>query len=1166
MMTSISLRQYNREIESLIEGNQIEEAIANCRQILERYPKHVATYRLLGKAYLEVQRYSDAEDVLQRVLSCIPDDFIAHLGLSIIREEAGDLEAAIWHMERAFDVQPSNAAIQAELRRLYGRRDGTPPVKVTLTRGALARMSARSHLYSQAIGELRAILAEDPQRPDLQVILARLYFQTGQRNAAVETCSSLLNRLPNCLEANRILAEVLPSTERASEAPYYKQRVESIDPYSEYISPDYPSAEQVPDEAVMLDRLVIGLTAELRPTQFSQILETPPANGQEDTRSALEETTQENELVEESVTPSEELPDWMRTAGWAAAAEETQKGETQTEPFVEETPEESEIPEWLRSLAPEEQPVQPEEMEAPEEVELPGWVSGSAAVAAGLGAAAAISDEEDKAQAEEKPSEAEEGEAISAEAAPDEEMQAEAEELPDWLSGVQSVSDEPAAEESPQASEEVPEWLAGTLAAEVADAAAVGAAAVFVGKGEPGEPAEEFMAGESEGQIFESAAIVPEEIDKPSDWVVEGEAEITAEEILSEQELDKVPAGEAGETGQPLDEGEQQEQAEVETVDEEIPGWLQELSPPETEPVPTVESGEETKQEAPEAPSAADAASLAFLASLAPDELLADQDGEAVEEVPPAGFTDTTPDWLKELAGETEPESSLEASAAGGELESEETVPDWLRAISGEASVQAALPEAESAVAELPAEGEGTVLLEEDAYAEAPGRVPDWLQAAMGVGAVEAAGEIPAEPPNQTQLDEPPLIEGDTRPVQLFVPAVEELIQTSPEPVQPVEEIPSLAEEQEATNVWLDSLGAEQEAGVGEAKAPSEEPIPEEGFTPEPFSESEEEVTPDSTELGKAAVAGTELEEQTVLADEGEEPQLEVEALPTEPDSSLAEILAAAGAVYAAKQILDEEQPDADLEAESEESTIEELPEPVLGSDEYEWVEESPAGQEESQPVAEVPPTEETTEDKLPEWLREYETPEPTPVADMEETEWFATAAATGLLDATKLPQKEAEGLLDLNAASQTQLERLPGVGFILAQNILTFREQNGPFTSLDQLEQIPGITSEIIEELRQRLTLTVVPESQPSASEVPELAQAWQRLSAGDIPSAVVYYDGMIQKEQELDEVIKEIQQALALYPGDPSLYQALGDAFLRVDRLQEALEAYDRAEDLFH
>jgi hypothetical protein len=33
---------------------------------------------MLGKAYLESQRYGDASDILQRVLSSVPDDFIAH--------------------------------------------------------------------------------------------------------------------------------------------------------------------------------------------------------------------------------------------------------------------------------------------------------------------------------------------------------------------------------------------------------------------------------------------------------------------------------------------------------------------------------------------------------------------------------------------------------------------------------------------------------------------------------------------------------------------------------------------------------------------------------------------------------------------------------------------------------------------------------------------------------------------------------------------------------------------------------------------------------------------------------------------------------------------------------------------------------------------------------
>ena len=180
-MSKISLRAYNREIETLIERGHTEEAIAHCKYILKSYPKHLNTYRLLGKAFLETQRYSEAADILTRILSVIPDDFVAQIGMSIIREDEGNLDAAIFHMERSFEIQPSNAAIQDELRRLYGRRDGIEPPKLRLTRGALVRMYARGELYRQAIAEARAAIKEDPQRLDLEIVLARMYYQTNQK-------------------------------------------------------------------------------------------------------------------------------------------------------------------------------------------------------------------------------------------------------------------------------------------------------------------------------------------------------------------------------------------------------------------------------------------------------------------------------------------------------------------------------------------------------------------------------------------------------------------------------------------------------------------------------------------------------------------------------------------------------------------------------------------------------------------------------------------------------------------------------------------------------------------------------------------------------------------------------------------------------------------------
>ncbi|MEG1874520.1 MAG: helix-hairpin-helix domain-containing protein [Angelakisella sp.] len=47
---------------------------------------------------------------------------------------------------------------------------------------------------------------------------------------------------------------------------------------------------------------------------------------------------------------------------------------------------------------------------------------------------------------------------------------------------------------------------------------------------------------------------------------------------------------------------------------------------------------------------------------------------------------------------------------------------------------------------------------------------------------------------------------------------------------------------------------------------------------------------------------------------------------------------------------------------------------------------------------------------------------------------------------------------VELNSATQEQLEELPGVGKVLAKRILEYRQQNGPFTSVEQLLSIKGI------------------------------------------------------------------------------------------------------------
>ncbi|HEV8539578.1 MAG TPA: ComEA family DNA-binding protein [Nitrospiraceae bacterium] len=49
-------------------------------------------------------------------------------------------------------------------------------------------------------------------------------------------------------------------------------------------------------------------------------------------------------------------------------------------------------------------------------------------------------------------------------------------------------------------------------------------------------------------------------------------------------------------------------------------------------------------------------------------------------------------------------------------------------------------------------------------------------------------------------------------------------------------------------------------------------------------------------------------------------------------------------------------------------------------------------------------------------------------------------------------------GLVDLNRASLEQLEQLPGLGHVLAQRVVLWRDTHGRFRSVDELAKVKGI------------------------------------------------------------------------------------------------------------
>lgn len=91
-----------------------------------------------------------------------------------------------------------------------------------------------------------------------------------------------------------------------------------------------------------------------------------------------------------------------------------------------------------------------------------------------------------------------------------------------------------------------------------------------------------------------------------------------------------------------------------------------------------------------------------------------------------------------------------------------------------------------------------------------------------------------------------------------------------------------------------------------------------------------------------------------------------------------------------------------------------------------------------------------------------------------------ATATTAGAVDGSVqiTPQAATEGVeepgaaVNLNTASVAELDSLPGVGPSTAEAIIAYREDAGPFTTIDEVMNVPGIGPAKFEQMAPFLTL----------------------------------------------------------------------------------------------
>lgn len=70
------------------------------------------------------------------------------------------------------------------------------------------------------------------------------------------------------------------------------------------------------------------------------------------------------------------------------------------------------------------------------------------------------------------------------------------------------------------------------------------------------------------------------------------------------------------------------------------------------------------------------------------------------------------------------------------------------------------------------------------------------------------------------------------------------------------------------------------------------------------------------------------------------------------------------------------------------------------------------------------------------------------------------------------IPSSTGGGKLNLNRASESELDGLPGVGPVLAKRIIAYRNENGNFSSVDELRKVSGIGPAKFGELQSFVTV----------------------------------------------------------------------------------------------
>jgi competence protein ComEA len=73
---------------------------------------------------------------------------------------------------------------------------------------------------------------------------------------------------------------------------------------------------------------------------------------------------------------------------------------------------------------------------------------------------------------------------------------------------------------------------------------------------------------------------------------------------------------------------------------------------------------------------------------------------------------------------------------------------------------------------------------------------------------------------------------------------------------------------------------------------------------------------------------------------------------------------------------------------------------------------------------------------------------------------------------ATKSPSESNQDLININTATAAELDVLPGIGPTIAQRIVDYREENGPFDAIEDIMKVSGVGPSTFDQIKDLITV----------------------------------------------------------------------------------------------